>query len=419
MTIVHPTDFSEQSSRAGAVALALARRLRASIALLHVVEPPPIGETAPSRAPIEERLERLALQMRASGVEVEPRLVEGYAEDAIAAESRTLSASLIVIGTHSRRPPLRWLLGSVAERILKSAEVPVLVVPDSSAAFEAWGLETRRLNVVVGLESARPPDSIVEIAGLLQATGSCEILFVHVAAAALLESRVHGQLARAMRDRLRAFESEGGGSLQMIASRGSVAESLGAFLATHPCDLAVVGVHPRLGFESQRTAEVARALLRMRIAPVLAVPLPTEPLASLALPPLHSILAATDLSELGNRAVPYAYALAGATFGVVTILHVLETLDDALPVSGAFRSDVELRLLSLVPHEPTSARALTNVIVIDGPDPAQTIVDTATRLDADVICMGSRGRTAVGHMILGSVAERVVHHFGKAVLLVR
>jgi nucleotide-binding universal stress UspA family protein len=130
-------------------------------------------------------------------------------------------------------------------------------------------------------------------------------------------------------------------------------------------------------------------------------------------------LAATDLSELGNRAVPYAYALAGATFGVVTILHVLETLDDALPVSGAFRSDIELRLLSLVPHEPTAARALTNVLVLDGPDPAQTIVDTATRLDADVICMGSRGRTAVGHMILGSVAERVVHHFGKAVLLVR
>jgi nucleotide-binding universal stress UspA family protein len=419
MIIVHPTDFSEQSARAGAVALALAHRLRASIALLHVVEPPPIGEPPRSRAPFEERLERLAVQMRASGVSIDTRLVEGYAEDAIATESKALAASLIVLGTHSRRLPLRWLLGSVAERTLKSAEVPVLVVPSGSSVFEAWGAETRRLNVIVGLESAHPPDAIVEISERFRATGSCEIVFVHVAAEALLEGRLHGLLNRAMRDRLRAFESEGGGSLRMIASRGSVAESLGDFVATHPCDLAVVGVHPRLGFESPRTAEVARALLRMRIAPVLAVPLPMHPLASLTLPPLHSILAATDLSELGNRAVPYAYALARASSGVVTLLHVFETAEGALPVSSTVRTDVELRLLSLVPHEPSAARAHTNVLVVEGPKPAQAIVDTATRLGADAICMGSRGRTAVGRMILGSVAEKVLHRFDKAVLLVR
>ena len=96
----------------------------------------------------------------------------------------------------------------------------------------------------------------------------------------------------------------------MVPDGDSLAGSLAAYLGDHGCDFAVVGAHAHAGFEAAGTAEVARALLRHRVAPVLAVPLPPASASVQARPTLHSILAPTDLSELGDRAVAHAYAIA-------------------------------------------------------------------------------------------------------------
>ena len=50
--------------------------------------------------------------------------------------------------------------------------------------------------------------------------------------------------------------------------------------------------------------------------------------------------------------------------------------------------------------------------------PYQTILETAQRLDADIIVMGSHGRTVVGEMLLGSVAHKVTMKSKVPVLLV-
>ena len=52
-------------------------------------------------------------------------------------------------------------------------------------------------------------------------------------------------------------------------------------------------------------------------------------------------------------------------------------------------------------------------------DPATVIIELATERDADLIAMGTRGRTGLPHILLGSVAERVVQHAACPVLTVR
>jgi nucleotide-binding universal stress UspA family protein len=51
--------------------------------------------------------------------------------------------------------------------------------------------------------------------------------------------------------------------------------------------------------------------------------------------------------------------------------------------------------------------------------PADAIVRTAEELDVDLIIMATHGRTGVAHMVLGSVAEKVVRHAPCPVLTVR
>jgi hypothetical protein len=62
-------------------------------------------------------------------------VVEQPAAEAIL--DATSAADLVVMGTHGRRGPKRWWLGSVAERVVRLAEVPVLVVHDAGSPLSA------------------------------------------------------------------------------------------------------------------------------------------------------------------------------------------------------------------------------------------------------------------------------------------
>jgi len=61
-------------------------------------------------------------------IEVEKRIVEGRAEDVLLGLADKVSASRLIVGTHSRSEIEAEFLGSVAQRVMRSAAVPVLVV---------------------------------------------------------------------------------------------------------------------------------------------------------------------------------------------------------------------------------------------------------------------------------------------------
>jgi universal stress protein A len=123
--IVFATDFSDCSESAGRVAVAHARRLGARLHVLHV-------ELARSRA-APRRLEALVSALGAPDGTVVQLRAGGAAEE-IVKYAREVEAGLVVVGTHGRTGVSRALLGSVAERVTRTAPCPVLVVPRGAPA---------------------------------------------------------------------------------------------------------------------------------------------------------------------------------------------------------------------------------------------------------------------------------------------
>ena len=135
--ILHATDFSAASGPAFRQAIAMARRDRAELLVLHVLSPPaPMVADAyitpnvwntllrSQRASAQRRLDTLVDKARrARGL-----LAEGVPADTIVRVARARGARLIVVGTHGRRGAARFFLGSVAARVVAAAHSPVLTV---------------------------------------------------------------------------------------------------------------------------------------------------------------------------------------------------------------------------------------------------------------------------------------------------
>jgi nucleotide-binding universal stress UspA family protein len=138
-TILHATDFSEDSTQAFQVACALAADQRSRLIVLHVY-PPPIchGEEVARRPPdgYEEQLWRALCRLRPTdaAIDVEHRLVEGDAAEEIVRVAREHNCDLIVLGTHGRTGLGRLLMGSVAEKVMRGAACAVLTVKSPASA---------------------------------------------------------------------------------------------------------------------------------------------------------------------------------------------------------------------------------------------------------------------------------------------
>jgi nucleotide-binding universal stress UspA family protein len=129
--VLVPLDGSDHSRRVLPLVLDLARPLDARVTLLYVNEPPGPNPhwLIPSR-PLEDA-ER---ELREHAVPVTSSLREGRPAEQILAACRSNAADLLVMATHGRSGPVRWLFGSVTESVLRSAEIPMLVVPAHAAA---------------------------------------------------------------------------------------------------------------------------------------------------------------------------------------------------------------------------------------------------------------------------------------------
>jgi nucleotide-binding universal stress UspA family protein len=136
--ILAATDFSPCSDAALDLAVDLARRQDATLTLLHVCELPSYtyfggGVYVPSPELVEEiqkdaqrGLNAARARLAERGVVVDTRSIVGVPGHEIVGFAREHGYDLIVVGTHGRRGLKRLLLGSVAETVVRTAEVPVL-----------------------------------------------------------------------------------------------------------------------------------------------------------------------------------------------------------------------------------------------------------------------------------------------------
>lgn len=147
--ILCPIDFSDASARALTYATAFAGWYEAQLTVLHVattfdepLAPVPIGDAtrAPypgSRDHIMAKLGRSIAQAGATAVKARPLAQEGIATELIVNCGAAMKADLLVMGTHGLGGFHRLLLGSVTEKVVRTATCPVLTVPPSAPATTA------------------------------------------------------------------------------------------------------------------------------------------------------------------------------------------------------------------------------------------------------------------------------------------
>jgi len=135
--ILVPTDFGESSGRAAAIAADLAAKYGASLTLVHSYEMPvydypgvivPLELSDSIRDAAQAQLDRQLGEVRALGATADGFLSFNVPAQAILAAIESTHADLVVMGTHGRKGINRALLGSVAERVVRTSPVPVLTV---------------------------------------------------------------------------------------------------------------------------------------------------------------------------------------------------------------------------------------------------------------------------------------------------
>jgi nucleotide-binding universal stress UspA family protein len=151
--ILLATDLSELSERALGVAAALTRVHGGRLTVVHVYEATAsaLGDTAPAVAErtwpggirARRALDGVVDRLRGRGLQVDGSLRFGAVADQVLATALERRVDLIVMGTCRRRGLARVWYGSVAERVVRGAPVPVLAVPAAGAQDNVVRLRLR------------------------------------------------------------------------------------------------------------------------------------------------------------------------------------------------------------------------------------------------------------------------------------
>jgi nucleotide-binding universal stress UspA family protein len=139
------------------------------------------------------------------------------------------------------------------------------------------------------------------------------------------------------------------------------------------------------------------------------------------------ILAPTDFSEYSKKAVASALELAKKFGAKLTILHVIELppypVEGYVPpsLSQTFMDDLERQastdLAQLIPEAEAAGVQVARLVAVG--TPYRKIIDMAEAEHIDLIVMATAGRTGFSHLIMGSIAERVVRTASCPVLTIR
>ncbi len=145
-TVVYATDFSPCSENAGKYAQLLALHFRASLFVVHAftlsqaaleVEHGGRPRKSQQRMDLQTLLDRKALGLSSSSLKVVPALLEGDPHHAVATFAETHAPSLVVLGTHGGGRMERGLIGSVAEKILRSTSWPRFTVGPQASSISS------------------------------------------------------------------------------------------------------------------------------------------------------------------------------------------------------------------------------------------------------------------------------------------
>lgn len=445
MRIVCGTDFSVHAANATKVAAALAKRSNTALRLMHSVAPASVEFLSKENVDrIRESLRRKLVaegnRLRETGTDVMENLVLGRPHEVLANAAQPAKADLIIVSSIGQIAPSRWLLGSVAEKTAQLAKVPTLVVRDHESLLD-WAKGKRTLKVFVGYDFSASADAALHWVASLRSIGACRTVVTYLSwppretwrfgigdRTALTENvaEVRTLLERDLKERCAQAFGIGMPKLRVVSHWGSVEERLLELAKAEAADLIVLGTNQRQGLSRFWLGSVSRGVLHNTSMNVACVPAADElNLAAEKIPAYRRVLVPTDFSKPGNRAIAFAYG-AAPRGGEVCLVHVIRPTGGFKPRTEPANSpnakrkqELAARLESLIPDDALSRGIRSKVEIVEHEHPAAAICQAAERCGADLICIGSRGRSGLKKQLLGSVTEALMRRSSRPVLVVR
>jgi nucleotide-binding universal stress UspA family protein len=277
--ILCPTDFSSFSRRAFDHALPLAAWYEAALKVLHVLPGSviPASEVAYIGSPMlldpglreaaATELSGLVAPAARAGIHAEALLREGKTAAEILRAAHELPADLIVMGTHGRTGFERWVLGSVAETVLRRAPCPVLTVP-AHAAERPQPLFFKRILCATDFSPAS--EAALRYAVSLAEEAQSNLMLVHV----LEGAHRRPEFDCASRAQLRKTMSREAPEWcvpEEILAWGQAAPEILRLARENEAGLIVMGVHGRGLLDLMAFGSVTHQVVREATCPVLTV----------------------------------------------------------------------------------------------------------------------------------------------------
>jgi nucleotide-binding universal stress UspA family protein len=286
-TIVVATDGSHDADAAVDSAVALADRFDAALHGVHVAEPgalPPgvTDDDASDAATAGKRaLERFADRAADAGVEATTAFLDatGATHDGILTYADDRDADLVVVGTTGRTGVDRLVVGSVAERTLRDATVPVLTVHADAP------VDPDVQRVVVPTDGSDPASRAADHAVGLAATTDADLHAVHVVDTGVVHAGVDSEAVvealeaagREALDRVVTTAEEAGVTAHTDVRRGRPHEAILDYATEVDADLVAMGTHGRTGIQRVLLGSVTERVVRTAEMPVLGVSMDDDP----------------------------------------------------------------------------------------------------------------------------------------------
>jgi nucleotide-binding universal stress UspA family protein len=288
--ILCPVDFSEFSKMAYQHAMSLAEHYNANVATLHVVElgKYPFADYAAYEADFakfskalseggEVRLREFVKQQHQDGVQ--PRLVVnvGNASDSILSFAQTQNIELIIMGTHGRRGFDRLVLGSTADRVMRKAFCPVLVIskpPHSSIAAGPQGRHGHHLSrILFCTDFSENSEQALNYAVSVTAEYDAELTLLHVVEHVPSSSRKDELIATCVEQLDKLIASEGRKRLKVkTAVRvGKAYEQIVRHAVEGQIDIVIMAVRGAEALDRAVFGSTTYRVIQLGPCPVLAV----------------------------------------------------------------------------------------------------------------------------------------------------
>jgi len=295
--ILVPLDGSPLAEQALGCAIALARALPAELVILRAVSIPPdtqevLGsaglEVAALREQVEEEastyLREVARELEDVHLSVQQVVRHGPPSEAIVDYAAEGDIRQIVMTTHGRTGISRWTHGSVAERVLQAASVPVLMVRAEERKLHISPPQVSLRRILVPLDGSKVAEQVLSSAtDIAQALDAEMILFqvpiIHVSGSLSGDwyLPIHGVLetatqdAEAYLDRVAAGLREEGVTVSTAMRIGGVADSIIGYAQANQVNLIAMCTHGRTGLGRWLLGSVADRVLRGSRVPILLV----------------------------------------------------------------------------------------------------------------------------------------------------